>query len=74
MHKINKSLKKKKKEEEKKLGTMVHVCDLALRRWRQEPEVQGQDWRDGLAGRTLAAIPEDTGSIPSTHMAARSCL
>ena len=31
---------------------------------------QGGGWRDGPWLRALAALPEDEGSIPSTHMAA----
>jgi hypothetical protein len=31
-------------------------------------------WRDGLAVKSLAALPENLGSVPSTHMAAHNCL
>jgi hypothetical protein len=31
-------------------------------------------WRDGSAVKALAALPENWGSIPSTHIAAHNCL
>lgn len=34
----------------------------------------GGVWRDGSLAKSMATLPEDPGSTPSTHMAVRNCL
>jgi hypothetical protein len=55
----------------------VVICGCHPRRWRQED--QGFKAREGLERwhsarlRTLAALPEDPGSVPRTHMVGQPC-
>ena len=34
------------------------------------PTFNAQHWRDGSAAESPAALPEDLGSVPSTHLEA----
>lgn len=43
-------------------------------RLRELDKKQGRGWRDGSVAKSITALPEDPGSVPSTYMAARNYL
>lgn len=46
---------------------------LILQAWRPPNTSLKGDWQDQRDGSALAALAEDLGSVPSTHMGAHNC-